>query len=381
VRAGKDPVAERRAYVDAPIVNDLLDHYLAEHVEKRNRPGTRREIKRLVDRHIRPELGKHRVAAVTRQDMVKLHGGLSGTPRLANLVLSICSKAFSLAEVWPNGSNPCRPDGSNPCRRVERNIERHRERFLSAEELGRLGVALRQAESEGLPWTVDESKPKAKHLAKVENRRTIYPRVTTAAVELLLYTGCRLSEVLNLRWDHVDFERGMIVLAETKSGRMNAPARQETITMNAPARQVLKVVLPMAKGSPWVLPARDDPEARKSRQALAAAHPGRAKDAAPRPLSKSAIEKSWRRIRAAAGISDVHLHDLRHTVGTYAGQSGANAFLVRDLLRHKDLSTTGIYVNRADDPVRTLSDQVGERIAAGLEGRKAGDVVAFKRGG
>jgi integrase len=378
VRAGKDPVAERRAYVDAPIVNDLLDHYLAEHVEKRNRPGTRREIKRLVDRHIRPELGKHRVAAVTRQDMVKLHRGLSGTPRLANLVLSICSKAFSLAEVWPNGSNPCRLDGSNPCRRVERNIERHRERFLSAEELGRLGVALRQAESEGLPWTVDESKPKAKHLAKVENRRTVYPRVTTAAIELLLYTGCRLSEVLNLRWDQVDFEAGTIVLAETK------PGGPETIAMNAPARQVLKVLLPIAKSSPWVLPARDDPQARRSRQALAVAHPGRTKDikaAEARALSKSAIEKSWRRIRAAAGIADVHLHDLRHTVGTYAGQSGANAFLVRDLLRHKDLSTTGIYVNRADEPMRTLSDQVGERIAAGLEGRKGGDVVALKRGG
>jgi hypothetical protein len=68
VRAGKDPAAERRAYVDAAVVNDLLDRYLAEHVEKRNRPGTRHEIKRLVDRHIRPQLGKHKVAAVTRRE-------------------------------------------------------------------------------------------------------------------------------------------------------------------------------------------------------------------------------------------------------------------------------------------------------------------------
>jgi integrase len=55
-------------------------------------------------------------------------------------------------------------------------------------------------------------------------------------------------------------------------------------------------------------------------------------------------------------LPDVRLHDLRHTVGTYAGQSGANAFLVRDLLRHKDLSMTGRYVNRAESPVRILSD-------------------------
>lgn len=65
---------------------------------------------------------------------------------------------------------------------------------------------------------------------------------------------------------------------------------------------------------------------------------------------------------------------LRHTVGTYAGQSGANAFLVRDLLRHSDLSMTHRYVNKADDPMRTLNDLVSERIAASLEGRKTADV-------
>jgi hypothetical protein len=69
VRAGKDPVAERRAYIDAPLVNDLLDRYIAEHVEKRNRPTTKEEVKRLIERHIRPELGRHKVAAVIRQDL------------------------------------------------------------------------------------------------------------------------------------------------------------------------------------------------------------------------------------------------------------------------------------------------------------------------
>jgi integrase len=71
------------------------------------------------------------------------------------------------------------------------------------------------------------------------------------------------------------------------------------------------------------------------------------------------------RLDAQIGRDGCSPHDLRHTVGTYAGQTGANAFLVRDLLRHKNLAMTGRYVNRADSPVRTLSDQVGERIAAG----------------
>ena len=347
VRAGKDPVAERRAYIDAPLVNDLLDRYLAEHVEKRNRPRTREEIKRLVARHIRPQLGRHKVGAVTRQDVAKLHRELESTPRQANFVLAVCSKAFSLAETWA-----MRAEGSNPCTKIERNPENARERFLSADELGRLGNTLRQAESAGLPWKVGPRRPTSKHLAKPENRHTLYSRVATAVIELLLFTGCRLSEVLNLRWDQVDLETGTIRLSETKVGR------PQIVVINAPARHVLKQ-LRKSKASDWVLPSTSD---------------------AKRPLSKTAIEAAWQRIRTAAKLEDVRLHDLRHTVGTYAGQSGANAFLVRDLLRHKNLAMTGRYVNRADDPVRSLSDQVGERIAAGLAGRKAAEVVPLKRG-
>jgi integrase len=328
-----DPSAEREAFRVAPTVNDLLDRYLAEHVEQRNRPSTRASFKSIVESAIRPELGQLKVAAVTRQDMHKFHSARAETPRQANLMLAVCSKAFSLAELWE-----MRPEGTNPCSKIERYPENHRERFLSAEELGRLGATLRQAETAGLPWK--------------NGGRTLYRRVTTAAVELLLFTGCRLSEVLGLRWKQIDFAIGTIALLETKSGR------PQLVTMNAPARQVLKE-LEAVKASDWVLPSVSS---------------------AKQPISKSAVEAVWHRIRTVAQLDDVRLHDLRHTVGTYAGQSGANAFLVRDLLRHKNLSMTGRYVNRSDDPVRTLSDQVGERISAALSGKQAADVVALKTG-
>ncbi len=339
VSEGADPAGERRTFRDAPIVDELLDRYVAEHVDRRNRPSTRSEVKRVIERHIRPELGRHKVAAVMRQDVSKLHHKLADTPRQANYVLAVCSKAFGLAELWG-----MRPDGSNPCSKIERNLENVRERFLSADELARLGAVLRQAETDGVPWKARKNP---------EHRRTIYPRVVTASIELLLYAGCRLSEVLFLRWAHVDFEGGTITLAETKSNR------PQVIAMNAPARQVLKGLEKITGRSPWILPSRLDSAV---------------------PLSKHALEAAWHAIRRVAGVEDVRLHDLRHTVGTYAGQTGANAFLVRDLLRHKDLAVTGRYVNRAADPVRILSDIVGERIAAGLAGRKAGEVVRLKRG-
>ena len=344
VRDGADPVAARRAYLDAPTVDALLDRYLAEHVEKHNRPGTRAEVKRLVERHIRPALGAQKVAAVTRQDVAKLHHSLADTPRQANVVLAFCSKAFGLAEEWG-----MRSEGTNPCRRIARNREQHRERFLSGKELARLAATLRMAETKGLLWTTKARGPKAKHLAKPENRRTLCPRVITAAIELLAFTGCRVSEVLNLRWEHVDMKAGTLSLAETKAGR------PQTVILNAPARAVLKG---LTRRSPWVFPSQHDPQ---------------------RPLARDWLEAKWQRIRAVAGLADVHLHDLRHTVGTLAAQSGANSFLIRDLLRHRDISTTGRYVHRAAEPLRMLSEMVGESIAAAMAGRASADVVPLKR--
>ena len=366
VAQGTDPADARKSFRNAPDMGHLLDRYVADHIRKHNKPSVRAELERVVDRYIRPALGSLKVAAVTRADVEKLHRSLAETPRQANVVRSICSKVFNLAEEWE-----FRPEGTNPCRKVARYAERHRERFLSAEELGRLGAVLREAESVGLPWKLNaEGKPTAKHIPSERHRRTIYPRVVTAAVELLLFTGCRLSEVLSMRWEHVDLAAGTILLPNTKAGR------PQTVAINAPARQVLLALRPDdVQAHPWVLPNRARKVAAIQQKDEASASDRRSRRTSDGPLKKDAMEAAWQKIRAVADLDDVHLHDLRHTVGTYAGQSGANAFLVRDLLRHSDLSMTHRYVNKADDPVRTLNDLVGERIAASLERRKAAEVV------
>jgi len=128
---GRDPSGEREAFRAAPTVNDLLDRYVTEHLKQRNGPRTIESFKGIVERDIRPEIGPLNVAAVTRQDMHKLHAARSATPRQANMMLSVCSKVFNLAEVWE-----MRPEGSNPCRKIDRYRENHRERFLSARSWG-----------------------------------------------------------------------------------------------------------------------------------------------------------------------------------------------------------------------------------------------------
>jgi integrase len=110
------------------------------------------------------------------------------------------------------------------------------------------------------------------------------------------------------------------------------------------------------------------------------------------PVTANMIERAWIGARAQpkhrkgerpgirdrAGIPDVRVHDLRHTVGTYAGGAGLNAFMVRDLLGHKTMAMAGRYVSRNADPMRQAADVVSAQIAAALEGKLA-EVVPLPR--
>ena len=348
VAKGGDPVADRQALKVAPDVNALMDRYLSDHVALHNAPRTRDEVTRLVDRHIRPRLGGHKVDSITRQDISKLHRAMAETPRQANFVLAVISKAFTLAEAWG-----MRPEQSNPVRLIKRYKETERDRFLSVRELEALGRTLEEAEQQGLPWQIKAEGSAARHLAKdADKRRSAVNPTALAAVRLLLFTGARLSEILDLRWEHVDFENGTIALPSRKGdGRKAHP-------VSAGALAVL-AGLPRVKGSPFVLPSPTTPKKQH--------------------LSKSVMKNAWQRLRDHAGLSDARLHDLRHTVGTYAGQAGSNAFMIAHLLRQRNVTITNRYVNSDADPIRAVSEQIGERIAVGLNGKTHGDVVSKRR--
>src|SRR5205807_7410051 len=122
--------------------------------------------------------------------------------------------------------------GFNPARGIEQYPEKGRERFLSADELTRLGDAVREAETVGLPYDIDEEKPTAKHAPKKTHRRTKIGPHAAAAVRLLILTGARLREILHLKWEHVDVERGLLLLPDSKTGK-------KAIVLNAPALDIL----------------------------------------------------------------------------------------------------------------------------------------------
>ena len=134
-----------------------------------------------------------------------------------------------------------RPDGGNPCRHIEKYPERRRERFLSVSELKRLGEVLSEAE---VAW---RNHAKAAHETQQSRMRHPKPAknlvspTAIAAIRLLTLTGARLSEILELTWDEVDLERGILRLADSKTGA-------KPIYLNSPALDMLST-LPRIEGN------------------------------------------------------------------------------------------------------------------------------------
>jgi len=90
---------------------------------------------------------------------------------------------------------------------------------LTSAELTRLGAAIAEGESIGLSYEIDETKPGAKHAPKIDKRRVKLDPFAVAAIKLLILTGARLREILDAKWEQVDLDRGVIFLADSKTGK------------------------------------------------------------------------------------------------------------------------------------------------------------------
>ena len=167
VAHGHDPAGQKATERGTLTISGLADRFMFEHVEPKRKPGTSAFYRHLLDKIIKPELGATKADKLTRAQVARLHGKLKATPFQANRVLAIIGSMYTFA-----GRSGIVVEGMNPARRIEQFKEHRRERFLTGQELERLGSAIRDAETRGIPWEVDEGKPKAKHLPKAKNRFT-----------------------------------------------------------------------------------------------------------------------------------------------------------------------------------------------------------------
>ena len=226
VAHGLDPAAVRRQ-TGALTLKELADLFLSEHVEAKRKPPLRSHYRDILQRIVLPELGTRQGEKVTTADLARLHVRMKKRPYQANRMLAVVGSLYAFA-----GKRKLVPGDFNPVRGIDKYPEKGRERFLSGQELARLGGAIREAETIGIPWQVDTTKPTAKHVPKEKNRRTLIGKHAAAAIRLLIFTGARLREILHLRWEDVDLERGLLSLPDSKTGK-------KAIVLNAPAMTVL----------------------------------------------------------------------------------------------------------------------------------------------
>jgi integrase len=339
VAHGHDPAGERTSERGTPTISELAERFLAEHVQMKRKPKTAAFYRHIFTKIVMPALGTSKADKVTRAQIAKLHAKLHRTPFHANRMLAVLGSMYAFA-----GRAGVVPEDTNPVRKIDRFKEHRRERFLTAVELERLGTAIREAETKGIPWEVDEEKPKARHLPKSKNRFTKIGPFAAAAIRLLLFTGCRLREILHLKWENVDLERGLLFLPESKTGR-------KTIVLNAPALAVLSGLNRLGS---YVITG-DNPE-----------------------KPRADLKRPWEAVSKRAGLAGVRLHDLRHTYASFGAGSGLGLPVIGKLLGHTQASTTHRYAHLDNDPLRRAAENIGGQIAAALEGKRGGRVVTLR---
>lgn len=328
---GDDPAMKRNAKRDELKMTGLIDLYEKEgcFIQRGKRQGepmkerTKTYTIARLRHHVVPLLGNKRVSEVNVGEIERFFRDVAagksasdtkighrkrivvrGGDGAARKVFRDLSAVFSFAvrrEIVE----------ANPCEKaVVRKTDNRRERFLSIGEIKQLGTALDELEAEGM------------------NLKALQ------IIRLWVLTGCRRQEIAELKWDEIDFERGLLVLADSKTGRSVRP-------LAAAAVKLLKTI-ERDDNSDFVFPA-DSGEGYFQ-----------------------GTKKVWPKIVKKANLEGVTPHTLRHTVGAIATSSGEALALTGAILGHANMRSTMIYAHVEMDPSKLAADRVGDQLAAAL---------------
>jgi integrase len=313
VRKGKDPSAEKTAARDAPSVKELCAKFIEDYSKPKNRPRTVKSNQGYIDRNIIPELGALKVREVTRSHVSNLITRMKKTAVTANRVLSCLRKMFNMAEVWG-----FRDDGTNPCRHIPKYPESGKTRLITDDEMVRLFDYLDRADAEGLE----------------------HPFITLG-IRLQFAFAARMSEIISMEWDWVDFVNRRVVWPDSKTGEISKPLSQDVFVLLSNA--------PRLEGSPYVVPSIFNPE---------------------RPMSQNTYINGWKRILVRARIPHVGTHGIRHRATTEIANSGVPVKVGMQLTAHKTVTQFMRYVHTEDDAVRAAAETVAARRRAVRSGQR-----------
>ena len=294
LKAKPEPGNAEKPARAAPLFRDFVEGEWKAANFERYKPETQRGVRYALAGKILPAFGSKPVDRITPGQVRRWFDGLSRTaPGNANHALGVFRQIMNFAI-------DCGCIDSNPTRGVQKNRRPKLTRFLSREEIARLHAIL------------DRQTGKTN-------------RQQADIIRLLLLTGCRRGEIVQLRWSEV---RGdTLLLDDSKTGPRRVP-------LNTQALSILERQ-PRA-GSPFVFPSPFDP-------------------ARPRSLDL----RLWYRVRREAGIEDARLHDLRHTYASQAVMNGVPMPVVSRLLGHSNVSMTLRYAHLGDREIEAAAERVG----------------------
>ena len=333
VAGGGDPSAERHAVRGAVTVSELCDLYRAE-TKGRIKASTWCSDRSRIETHVKPLIGQFTVRSLTTADIERMKAdiiaGKTARPRkvegrggIATGGAGVAARTLGMVvTILEYARKSLKLIKENPARDVKKPPDRKQRRFLTVEEMAKIGQAIRESQAEGGNATA------------------------LAAIRLLLLTGLRRMECLALRRAWVDGRAGCIRFEDTKSGPQLRPIGREAVK--------LIEAQPAGEGGPWVFPA---------------SHGDGHMVGLPKVLA---------RICAQAGLEGVTVHMLRHSFAATAAEMGFSELTIAGLLGHSVPGITARYAHVPDSALIAAADRVAMRIASALDGRTAAEVVALR---
>ena len=356
VASGGDPSGDTQDARKGLTVRDAVKRFDTEHIAQK-KTNTRYQYRHLVEQEILPAIGSKKIEGVTASDISRMFHRIGAVnPIKANRVRAILSKLFSLAEVWG-----MRPQNSNPVSVISKYDEVERHRDLNVDETRELFAALdwviEKAEAElkkKLLWVEEVQDKHRKKNARTDEERVQIAelkangvRNAVAVIKLLMFTGARRGEILNLRWSEVKKEDRTLMLKDSKTGAKN-------ISLNDTALSILGEVEKVV-GVPWVFPSRHRP-----------------KEGTVGPMREDELREVWTSVRDKAGlgakvvdgeeIPAFRIHDLRHNFAAVAASLGKSLIEIGALLGHRQSRTTERYALLVEAARQRAADDVGSSI-------------------
>jgi integrase len=294
----QDPSEEKRIKRRVPTLSYFVQFHYLPYIKKDKRSWKVDDS--MLRCHIIPKFGSQHMDKICTQAVIDFHHGLVSTglaKGTANRGQVLLKYMFNLALKWKVPGVT-----ENPAAGVKLfEANNARERFLTAEETQRLLAAVEKSKNTQLKYIVP----------------------------LLLLLGCRKRELLDARWEEFDLERRIWRISMSKSGK------SRHVPLSKAALEIIQK-LPRFEGCPYILPS---PISMK-------------------PFSQ--IHKAWNNARIAAGIPDVRMHDLRHSMASNMVNSGRSLYEVSQVLGHSQLKTTQRYAHLSQETLLEAVDAAAE---------------------